>query len=124
MKTPVMRLLKNCKLQASSLIESVMAIAIISICISMTTLVYVKLLQSDYEIAYYKAKQKISQLHLETIEEQLFDDEVYGFESYTITKQVKEYNPSVNQVDFELQTKTKKETLHFLVKVTTIEETY
>jgi len=119
-----MNLLRNCKLQASSLIESVMAIAIISICISMATLVYVKLLQSDYEIAYYKAKQKIALLHLETIEEQLFDDEVYGFESYSVTKQVKEYSPGINQVDFELKTNTKKETIHFLVKVTTIEETY
>gem|GEM_PF-2778550 len=119
-----MSLLRNCKLQASSLIESVMAIAIISICISMATLIYVKLLQSDYEIAYYKAKQKIALFHLETIEEQLFEDEVYNFESYKITKQVKEYSLGVNQVDFELQTKTKKETQHFLVKVISSEETY
>jgi len=118
-----MSLLRNCKLQASSLIESVMAIAIISICISIATLVYVKLLQSDYEIAYYKAKQKIALLHLETIEDQLFENETYGFESYTITKLVKEYSPGVNQVDFELQTKTKKETQHFLVKVRSIEKT-
>jgi len=118
-----MNLLKNCKLQASSLIESVMAIAIISICISIATLVYVKLLQSDYEIAYYKAKQKITVLYLQTIEEQLFEDEVYSFESYTITKQVKEDSSGVNQVDFELQTKTKKETQHYLVKVKSIEET-
>jgi len=119
-----MNLLKNYKLQASSLIESVMAIAIISICISIATLVYVKLLQSDYEIAYYKAKQKITELHLQTIEEQLFEDEVYSFESYTITKQVKAYNRVVNQVNFKLQTKTKKETQYYLVKERSIEETY
>jgi len=118
-----MNSLRNCKLQASSLIESVMAIAIISICISMATLVYVKLLQSDYELAYYKAKQKIALLHLKTIEEQLFDDEIYGFESYSVTKQVTAYSPGINQVDFELKTKTKTETQHFLVKVKTIEET-
>jgi len=124
MKTQIMSLLRNCKLQASSLIESVMAIAIISICISMATLVYVKLLRSDYELAYYKAKQKIALLHLETIEKQLFDDEVYSFESYTIIKQVKEYSFGINQVDFELKTNTKKEVQHYLVKVTAVEETY
>ena len=118
-----MNLLRNCKLQASSLVESVMAIAIISICISIATLVYVRLLQSDYEIAYYKAKQKITFLHLETIEKQLFENETYSFESYTITKLVAAYSYGVNQVDFELQTKTKKETQHFLVKVRSIEET-
>jgi len=89
----------------------------------MATLVYVKLLQSDYELAYYKAKQKIALLHLKTIEEQLFDDEIYGFESYSVTKQVTAYSPGINQVDFELKTKTKTETQHFLVKVKTIEET-
>jgi ABC-type dipeptide/oligopeptide/nickel transport system permease component len=117
-----MSLSRNYKLEASSLIESVMAIAIISICISIATLVYVKLLQSDYELAYYKAKQKITELHLQTIEEQLFENESYNFESYNITKQVKEYSFGLYQVDFELQTKTKKEILHFLVKVTAIEE--
>ena len=123
MKIPITSLLRNCKLQASSLVESVMAIAIISICISIATLVYVRLLQSDYEIAYYKAKQKITFLYLETIEEQLFENETYSFESYTITKLVAAYSYGVNQVDFELQTKTKKETQHFLVKVISIEET-
>lgn len=115
--------LRNCKLQASSLIESVMAIAIISICISIATLVYVNLLKTDYEIAYYKAKQKITQLHLETIEQQLFEDEVYGFESYTISKEVKKYSYGVNQVNFVLTTKTKKEAQQFLVKINAIEET-
>ncbi|PHS04930.1 MAG: hypothetical protein COA88_13030 [Kordia sp.] len=112
-----MSLLRNCKLQASSLVESVMAIAIISICISIATLVYVRLIQSDYEIAYYKAKQKITFLHLETIEEQLFENETYILDSYTIIKLVKEHSPGINQIDFELQTKTKKETQHFLVKI-------
>ncbi|MDC3388578.1 hypothetical protein OAX11_03600 [Flavobacteriaceae bacterium] len=104
-----MSLLKNYNLKASSLIESVMAIAIISICISIATLIYVKLFDSDYELAYYKGKQKIASFHLSTIEKQIFENEVYVFEAYTISKIVSSYSPRVNKVDFELKTKNKKE---------------
>ncbi len=118
-----MNLLKNYKvyLKASSLIESVMAIAIISICVFIATLVYVKLLESDYEISYYKAKQKISELHYQTISEQLFDNEEFDYKSYKIKKEVKEYNSSTNQVVFELITNTRKEKLMYLVNIKPIE---
>ena len=118
-----MNLSRNYKmhLQASSLIESVMAIAIISVCVFISTLVYVKLLESDYEIAYYKAKQKVTELHYLTVSEQLFEDEEYDFETYTITKEVDEYSNMINQVTFKISSKTKKEKILYLVNVKPIE---
>lgn len=118
MKIQVMRLLKNYRLKASSLIESVVAIAIISICVFIATLVYVKLLESDYEIAFYKAKQKVSVLHLRTIEEQLFEDEVYDFGDYKIVKEIKDFSDRVKEVQFEVLTKTKSEKYSYLIKIT------
>lgn len=112
-----MSLLKNYKLKASSLIESVMAIAIISICVFIATMVYVKLLEADYEISYYKAKQKIAELHLQTIQQQLFENENYDFESYKIKKTTNDYSLFLKQVTFVLETETKKETIEYLVKV-------
>lgn len=119
-----MSLLKNYKLEASSLIESVMAIAIISICMFIASLVYVKLLDADYNVSYYKAKQKVTLLHLQTIEEQLFDDEVYDFESFKIVKEVQPYSEALKKVNFEIQTSTKKESFNYLVKINTIEEAF
>ncbi|WP_452223475.1 hypothetical protein [Lacinutrix chionoecetis] len=116
-----MNLLKNYKLKASSLIESVIAIAIISICVFIATMVYVKLLDSDYEISYYKAKQKITELHLQTIEQQDFEDENYDFESYRIKKMTNDYSIFLKQVIFILETETKKEQVEYLVKVENIE---
>ncbi|WP_044397248.1 hypothetical protein [Lacinutrix sp. Hel_I_90] len=112
-----MNLLKNYKLQASSLIESVMAIAIISICVFIATMVYVKLLDSDYEVSYYKAMQKVTQLHLETIEQQAFEDEVYDYKSFKIDKTVNDYSVFLKEVAFRVETKNKKETFKYLVKV-------
>ncbi|WP_179008675.1 hypothetical protein [Winogradskyella forsetii] len=118
-----MSLLKSYKLKASSLIESVMAITIISICVFIATLVYVKLLDSDYEVSYYKAKHKIGELHLETIQQQLFEDETFDFESYKIKKTINDYSIFLKQIVFVLETETKKERVEYLVKVEQIETT-
>ena len=118
-----MNLSKNYKihLKASSLIESVMAIAIISICVFIATLVYAKLLESDYEIAYYKAKQKVSELHYQTTTEQLFDNDEYDYESFKIKKEVEEHSNSINKVTFEIISKSKKEKIFYLVNVKSVE---
>lgn len=112
-----MSLLKNYKLKASSLIESVVAIAIISICVFIATLIYVKLLETDYEIAFYKAKQKVSVLYLQTIEEQLFEDEVYDFGDYKIVKEINDFSDKVKEVEFEILTKSKSEKYNYLIKI-------
>ena len=97
--------------------ESVIAIAIISVCLLVAALVYTKLLESDYEVMYYKAKQKVKQLHFETIVNQQFEDEIYEYDTYKITKTVSDTSIDLKEVNFEMKTKTKKENFTFQVNV-------
>ena len=112
-----MRLSRNYKLKASSLMESVIAIAIIAVCLLIASLIYVKLLDSDYEVAYYEAKQKVKELHFETITNQQFEDETYQYDAYKITKTVNDTSIDLKEVNFEIKTKKKVENYTFQVNV-------
>ena len=122
MKIQDMKLLKNCNLKASSLLESVIAIAIISICMLLATMVYVQLLNSDYEIAYYKAKEEVSNLHYKTITEQLFEDEVFQFETFKITKTVAKKYMGLLEVNYLIKTNSKTGIITQLIKPNLLEE--
>ncbi|AXT18320.1 hypothetical protein D7030_08325 [Flavobacteriaceae bacterium AU392] len=82
-----MKLLKSFKkLKASSLAESVIAIAIISICALVGLTVYLNVMEQNKSTRYYNAKHKVELLTKESIELQSYDNDFLEYNDYTITK--------------------------------------
>lgn len=112
-----MQLLNKCKVKAGSLIESVIAMTIIAICLSMALIMYSRVLDSDYSIAHYQARQKVKELFWETRTEKQFIDEDYDFSSYTINKNIEKLeNNAGYMVVFTIKTQSKEETYKYIVK--------
>jgi Tfp pilus assembly major pilin PilA len=84
-----MRLLNDCrKLKASSLVESVLAIAIISTCATIAFLIYLNVVRQNKSINYYQAKQKIENLLFSTVIDRDYENDVFRFDGYNIHKEV------------------------------------
>ena len=84
-----MRSLKNFKtLNASSVVESIIAISIISVCALVAFLIYLNVIKQNKSINYLNAKHKISLLTQQSILENDFEDNQYSFKNYTIDKKV------------------------------------
>lgn len=82
-----MRLLKNFKiLKASSIIESVIAISIISICALVALTIYLNVIGQKKSIQYFNAKQKIDYLIGQSILKNDYEDNFYSYKDYTIKK--------------------------------------
>jgi len=86
--------LKNFKvLKASSIVESVIAIAIISICILVASLTYVNVIKQNKSVNYYKAKHQVELINNDMLIEQNFNNDRYTFKNYSITKDVELNKP-------------------------------
>lgn len=96
-----MVLLSHYKLKASSLTESIIAMVIIAVCLSITMVVYVRVLNTDRNIPSYVAEQKVKELLAEAKLEAAFEDEDYSFESFSISKEVEEM--SADQGIYKIQ---------------------
>lgn len=83
-----MGLSSNFKLQGSSLVESIIALVIVAVCLSIALVVYVKVLKSQRDIPFYSAEQKVKELFWITKEESLWEDGDYSYDTYTIKKKV------------------------------------
>lgn len=115
-------MLKNYNIKASSLLESVMAIAIISFCLVIATMIYAQLYDSDYDMGFYKTKHKVSELHYQTIREQSFENENYKSEGgYRIEKTVEDYEEGVKRVQFKVTNDKRKELFVYLIKTKKVE---
>lgn len=85
-----MRSLKDFKtLKANSILESVIAVTIISICILVAFTIYINVVKQNNSIKYYEAKHKTSKLTEESLYLNDYDSNLYTFEGYTINKEVK-----------------------------------
>ncbi len=112
-----MRSLSKYKIKAGSIIESVIAMTIIAVCLSMALIIYARVLDADHSIANYQARQKVKELLWETKTEQLFIDEDYDFESFTVHKKVEELeNDSGYKVVFMIKVQSKKEIFQYVVR--------
>lgn len=103
-----MSLLKNYRvlyLKASSLLESVMAISIISICILIGTMTYAKVLETGNTLVFYKAKHRISKMLLSSSDAHFFEDNEYDYSSYKITKRIEKHphNLYIRRVVFTIE---------------------
>ncbi len=74
-------------LNGSSILESVIAIAIISICILVAFTIYINVVKRNDPIAYYAAKQEVELLTQNAIEQKDYENDSYGYENYTIVKE-------------------------------------
>ncbi len=90
-----MQLLKNFKtLKASSVMESIIAISIISVCALVAFLIYLNVIKQNKSINYFNAKHSVNLLTKESILENDYEDDTYTFDGYTIDKVV-----TVNKID-------------------------
>ncbi|WP_422103868.1 hypothetical protein [Winogradskyella sp.] len=108
-----MKLSKNSKsLKANSLVESVIAIAIISICILVAFLVYINVIKQNKSVLSYNAKHQVEELYQQSMADQDFENEDYVYKDYRIEKQVtileKEH---IIRFDFKIKTGNKTHTI-------------
>lgn len=90
-----MLLLKSFKtLKASSLVESVIAISIISISTLVAFMIYLNVVNQNKSISYYNAKHHIETLTQDIIKEHNYDDDIFIEQGYTIEKKV-----TINKVE-------------------------
>ena len=112
-----MKPLKNYKLEASSLLESVIATAIIAICILVATIVFVNVFKTSFSTDYIQARQKLHTIVHELHQQNNIEDQTYTFTNFTIEQDVNTYedNSSIKQIDFTITTNTKTETFSYLI---------
>ena len=111
--------LKNFKyIKANSLVESVIAIAIISICILVAFLVYLNVIKQNKSIAFYEAKHKVELLYNASVITKNFDDDTFEYKDYSIEKSVDISDEEhIARIDFKVITKHNTFTIHKLVKL-------
>ncbi|WP_298487860.1 hypothetical protein [uncultured Maribacter sp.] len=85
-----MGLLKCYKLKASSIAESIIAMVIIAVCLSIVMVVYVRVLHTDKNLQMYIAEQKVKELLWKTKNTNEFVSEDYSYPSFVISKEVEE----------------------------------
>lgn len=112
-----MALLNNYRnLKASSLVESVVAIAIISICALIAFLVYLNIIKQNNSSSYYKARHQVETLTFESVKHLDYDDDLFQFDGYTIEKKVT-INKDDNTVllSFHVKTANKEHKINKLI---------
>ena len=98
-------------LQANSLVESVIAIAIISVCLLVGFMVYVNVVSHSDSTTMYQAKHQVEFIIQESIQEKNFESETYDFDVYTITKEAsinKEEHTVLLEFTIKIATNTKQ----------------
>ena len=101
----ILELLKNYKnnfLKASSLLESVIAISVISICILIAAKIYAQLLGSSYSYRYLQAISKIDNLFYEAKATQNFEAKDIKFKNYFIKKEVENKNENLKVLKYSV----------------------
>ncbi|MBR9855993.1 MAG: hypothetical protein GYB37_15735 [Algicola sp.] len=85
-----MESLNRFKVSASSLVESIIAMVIIAVCLSIALVVYVNVLRVDKGLPYYAAEQKVKELLWKEVDKPFMEDEVFTYPTYSIQKTVEE----------------------------------
>ncbi|MBS1635861.1 MAG: type II secretion system protein [Bacteroidetes bacterium] len=88
-----MALLKK-RIQASTLLETLIAIVLILVCFSIATVVLVNIMQSDNGRMKLHARTELEALYIKTMEEKTFIDEDVEFDTFSIHKTISPYQDS------------------------------
>lgn len=107
--------LKKYNVKASSITESVIAMTIVAICLAIAMFTYGSVLQTDNNVTFFIAQQKVKELLYETKKNNQVKDENYDYESFTIQKTVKELDNNSFAVDFIVTTVNKKNRYQYIV---------
>ncbi|WP_298892413.1 hypothetical protein [uncultured Psychroserpens sp.] len=116
-----MRLSRNSKqLKASSLIESIIAIVLISICSLVALTVYLNVISQNNPLNYYEAKHKIEILTQEAESKQDFEDDIYRYKNYIIEKNVTiKNNERIAVINYIIKSGKKRFTVNKLITIET-----
>ncbi len=105
--------------KASSIYESVISIAIISITITVATTIFVNVMNSQDSISYYQMVEKINQLKTTCDEKQQFKSRNITFKSYEINQTVTNYrsNEKLKLVTYKVTSNKRKiKTFNYLIR--------
>lgn len=105
------------KVKASSLMESVMATAIIAICLVMATIVFVNVFKTAYDTDFIRGANEIQNILQKISYEKEIDDHTYTYENYNIIQRVLPYtdDAQLQHIQLELKTSAKSVTFHYLI---------
>lgn len=107
------------RVKASSIYESVISIAIISITITVATSIFVNIMSSQDSIAYYQMIEKVSQLKTTCTTKQYFKSKNFDFKSYKINQVITNYdnNKNLKLVTYNVTSNKKKiKTFKYLIR--------
>lgn len=107
-------LLKPCKLKASSLAESVIAIAIISVCVLVAFVVYVNVVKQNDSVNYYKAEHEVERLTANCRIDNDYENNTYTYKGYKIDKKVT-VNDNTAQLNWTITTANKRYTIKKII---------
>ncbi|PTX64077.1 hypothetical protein C8N46_101687 [Kordia periserrulae] len=112
-----MKRLKNFKIQASSLMESVLATAIIAICVVIATIVFVNVFKINYDTTFIEARHTIKAIIVKLQNQSKIEDDTYEFSEYSIEQIVKPHDdyPKIQHIEFTIKTNTRTETFFYLL---------
>ncbi|MDO6758567.1 hypothetical protein Q4566_00025 [Tamlana sp. 2_MG-2023] len=111
-----MRSLRHFSLKASSISESVIAMTIIAICLSIAITIYSSVLQTDHNITFYKSQQKVKELLWETKRDRQIENEDYDFEFFKVQKRIEVLDGlSSFKIDFIVITNNSKRKYQYIV---------
>lgn len=110
-----MELLKKYnKLKASSLIESVIAMTIISVCVLIAMSVYAMVLKSSKSITYYQLQTERQKILNEIKNNTSLTNETYDFKKFSIEKVIQIHESNAELLELSLTTIHKKDTLTYV----------
>ena len=95
--------LLNKKLQASSLVESLIAMVIIIACFSIAVLIYSSVIDSDKELSRVRADLWMDEVYVDTIEKDKYVDEETTINGYKLVKTVGMYKNAENVYQLNLK---------------------
>ncbi len=112
-----LRRYKKGYLKASSLIESVIAIAIITTCLLVALQLYITVLEGRPTTNDHRLKFQLDQLVSEMKLNPSFDSEIHDFQTYTIRKSVAAHNSreALKRVSYAIQGQSDTITYHYLI---------
>ena len=102
-------LLKGCKIQASSLAESVIAMALVAVCLVVVTSVFSNVVSNTAPVSLYEGRQEIKKWAQETQNSKQYTDDSKKEINYSITRSVTRDRDQGYTVIFTLETGKKKE---------------
>lgn len=88
-------------MKASSLIESLISLTIISIIIVVSMLIFSNILNSRYNISYFQALNRIEKIKTLNEKDKIFEKKNYKFKEYIIKQEVIPYRDNTNLLELK-----------------------